>query len=90
MKTLMQMFADEDQGVIFYETVLSIRSQRHTVIECVPLPWEQYDIIPGYFKVCLLPPSPSFFFLRSVLIYIYSPGINIDVRSGMVTAQETY
>lgn len=76
----MQMFASEDQGVIFYETVISIRKQQHTVIECVPLPWEQYDIIPGYFKVwymylCLIAP-----FLT------YSAGIYFDVRGRMVAA----
>ena len=51
MKCLMRMFAEEDKGVIFYETVMSIKAQKHTVIECVPLPWEQFEQIPGYFKV---------------------------------------
>lgn len=51
MKCLMRMFAEEDQGVIFYETVISLKHQSHTCIECVPLPWEQYELIPGYFKV---------------------------------------
>ena len=51
MKCLMRMFSEEDKGVIFYETVISLRHQKHTVIECVPLPWEAYDLIPGYFKV---------------------------------------
>jgi hypothetical protein len=47
----MRMFAEEDQGVIFYETVISLKWQKHTCIECVPLPWAQYEDIPGYFKV---------------------------------------
>ncbi len=51
MKCLMRMFAEEDKGVVFYETVLSIKAQKHTVIECVPLPWDQFELIPGYFKV---------------------------------------
>lgn len=51
MKCLMRMFAEEDQGVVFYETVLTIKAQKHTVIECVPVPWEQFELIPGYFKV---------------------------------------
>ncbi|KZV61507.1 hypothetical protein PENSPDRAFT_592720 [Peniophora sp. CONT] len=54
MKSLMRMFAEQDMGVVFYETVLSIKSQRHTVIECVPLPWEKFDLIPGYFKESIL------------------------------------
>ncbi|PIL22586.1 hypothetical protein GSI_15275 [Ganoderma sinense ZZ0214-1] len=54
MKCLMRMFAEEDKGVVFYETVLSIKAQKHTVIECVPLPWEQFEQIPGYFKESIL------------------------------------
>lgn len=51
MKSLMKMFAEEDKGVVFYETVINLKWQRHTCIECVPLPWAQYDDIPQYFKV---------------------------------------
>ena len=51
MKCLMRMFAEQDKGVVFYETVINIRWQRHTFIECVPLPWEQFEAIPAYFKV---------------------------------------
>ena len=54
MKCLMRMFAEEDKGVGFYETVLSIKAQKHTYIECVPLPWDQFEQIPGYFKVSLV------------------------------------
>lgn len=51
MKCLMHMFAEEDQGVVFFETVISFKKQKHTCIECVPMPWSQFDLIPGYFKV---------------------------------------
>lgn len=47
----MRMFAEDDKGVIFYETVISLKWQKHTFIECVPLPWDQFELIPGYFKV---------------------------------------
>lgn len=47
----MQMANEFDHGVIFYETVLSLKSQRHTVIEAVPVPWKVYEDAPGYFKV---------------------------------------
>lgn len=50
----MRMFAEDDKGVVFFETVLSLRKQKHTYIECVPVPWELYDLLPGYFKVCSL------------------------------------
>ena len=52
MKSLMRMHAEDDKGVVFHETVLTLKSQKHTVIECVPVPWEQFDELPGYFKVC--------------------------------------
>jgi Protein similar to CwfJ C-terminus 1 len=53
MKSLMRMYAEEDKGVVFYETVITLKWQRHSVIECVPVPWGQFDILPGYFKVCI-------------------------------------
>jgi hypothetical protein len=51
MKCLMRTFAEEDKGVVFYETVMSLRQQRHTVIECVPVPREQFTELPAYFRV---------------------------------------
>jgi hypothetical protein len=51
MKCLMRMFAAQDKGVVFYETVLTLKQQKHTFVECVPLPWEQFEEIPGYFRV---------------------------------------
>jgi hypothetical protein len=53
MKSVMRMFAEQDKGVVFYETVLSLKPQKHTFIECVPVPWEHFDDLPGYFKVGL-------------------------------------
>lgn len=51
MKCLMQMFHDQDKGVIFYETVLNLKWQKHTVIECVPVPLDLFEDLPAYFKV---------------------------------------
>lgn len=51
MKCLMRMFAEEDKGVIFYETVLTLKYQKHTFIECVPVPWAEFEVLPGYFRV---------------------------------------
>jgi len=58
MKSLMRMYAEEDRGVVFYETVISLKWQKHSVIECVPVPWEQFDVLPGYFKVRVLNNPP--------------------------------
>ncbi|KAI0801739.1 CwfJ C-terminus 1-domain-containing protein-like protein [Irpex lacteus] len=54
MKSLMRMFAAEDKGVVFFETVLSLKHQKHTFIECIPLAWEHFDEIPGYFRESIL------------------------------------
>lgn len=45
------MGADEGKGLIFYETVISLKWQKHTVIECVPVPLAHFDDLPAYFKV---------------------------------------
>jgi hypothetical protein len=47
----MKMYAEEDKGVVFFETVVSMKKQKHTYIECVPVPWDLFDLLPGYFKV---------------------------------------
>lgn len=51
MKCLMKMHADRGRGVVFYETVVSLRQQRHSFIEAVPLPWDIFDDAPAYFRV---------------------------------------
>jgi hypothetical protein len=84
MKSLMKMYSEEDKGVVFYETVITLKWQKHSVIECVPVPWEQFDVLPGYFKVRILSKnldSPNFSTIRV--------GIYFDERSGMVAAQKT-
>lgn len=46
----MQMFAEQDKGVIFFESVLSLKHQKHTFIECIPIPFDLFDEIPVYFS----------------------------------------
>ncbi|KAI0243699.1 Pre-mRNA-splicing factor cwf19, partial [Massospora cicadina] len=48
------MFAEQDKGVVFMETVLNLTNCYHTVIECIPLPWGDAEDAPGYFKEGLL------------------------------------
>ncbi|UZJ54828.1 hypothetical protein CBS101457_004148 [Exobasidium rhododendri] len=50
MKCLMQTAASRKQGVVFYETVTSIKQQRHTVIEAVPIDHDLFQQLPAYFK----------------------------------------
>ncbi|PWN52433.1 hypothetical protein IE53DRAFT_340599 [Violaceomyces palustris] len=54
MKCLMQMAAKKNEGVIFYETVVSLKHQKHTYIEAVPVPWDLYLDLPAYFKESIL------------------------------------
>jgi hypothetical protein len=51
MKCLIQMNAAKDKAVIFSETVINLKWQKHTVIECIPIPWQAGQAAPGYFKV---------------------------------------
>jgi len=51
MKCLMKMHAKDNKGVLFYETICSFREQRHTFIEAVPLPFEEFQDAPAYFRV---------------------------------------
>lgn len=54
MKCLIQQAADKQQGVVFYETVTSLKHQRHTCIEAVPLPHDVISALPGNFRQELL------------------------------------
>jgi hypothetical protein len=51
MKTLMQMFAQEDKGVVFFETITSHKYQKHSYIEAIPVPFDLFDQLPIYFQV---------------------------------------
>ncbi|KAI8069877.1 CwfJ C-terminus 1-domain-containing protein-like protein [Gongronella butleri] len=53
-KCLMQMYHAKQCGVIFMETVTNLRSQRHTMIEAIPVPYGVYEDAPAYFKEAIL------------------------------------
>ncbi|KAJ7071866.1 CwfJ C-terminus 1-domain-containing protein-like protein [Mycena belliarum] len=74
MKCLMRMFAEEDKGVIFYETVISLKWQKHTCIECVPLPWTQYEDIPQYFKESILASEAEWSQHKKLIDFSRRPG----------------
>jgi hypothetical protein len=59
MKCLMRMFAKENKGVIFFETCLSFKQQKHTYIEAIPLPVNEYNDAPAYFRVCSSHKAPQ-------------------------------
>ncbi|PPQ99199.1 hypothetical protein CVT26_014122 [Gymnopilus dilepis] len=74
MKCLMRMYAEEDKGVVFFETVISLRKQRHTYIECVPVPWEQFDLLPGYFKESILTSEAEWSQHKKLIDFSARPG----------------
>lgn len=49
-KSLTRMFKNEEKTVVFHETAVNINRYPHMVIHCVPLPVEQGDLAPIYFK----------------------------------------
>lgn len=49
MKCLIKTFAQFDKGVLFIEQCVS--GKRHGIIECIPLPYDQFEQAPAFFKV---------------------------------------
>ncbi|KAL1411883.1 Pre-mRNA-splicing factor cwf19 [Vanrija albida] len=73
-KSLMRMFAAENKGVLFYETILSFRQQRHTMIECVPLPADQFADAPAYFRESILASESEWTQHKKLLDFSTRPG----------------
>jgi len=74
MKCLMQMFAAENKGVVFYETILSFKQQRHTYIECVPLPANEFADAPGYFRQSILSSESEWSQHKKLIDFSTRPG----------------
>jgi len=53
MKCLIRMAAARQQSMVFFETVLSLRQQKHTYLEAIPLPNGIFPQIPAYFHQAL-------------------------------------
>lgn len=54
MKCLIQMAAAQQRSFVFYETVKSLKQQRHTFIEAVPVDHDLFSQLPGYFRQSIL------------------------------------
>lgn len=74
MKTLMQMHAEQDKGVFFYETVISFRGQRHTYIEAVPVPWALFEELPAYFREGILTSEAEWSQHKKLIDFSARPG----------------
>lgn len=49
-KALTKMFASSDDDIVFFETAMYLNRFPHMSLQCVPLPREQGDLAPIYFK----------------------------------------
>ena len=49
MKCLLRMAISRNQSMVFFETVMSVRDQKHTYIEAVPIPNDVFAQVPAYF-----------------------------------------
>lgn len=53
MKCLIRMAAAQQRSMVFFETVLSLRQQKHTYLEAIPLPNDVFPQVPAYFHQAL-------------------------------------
>lgn len=49
-KDLVKLFKSKSEEVIFFETAVSLHKFPHMFIECIPMPKEEGDMAPIYFK----------------------------------------
>jgi hypothetical protein len=55
-------------GMLFMETVIDLKAQKHTVIECIPIPLEVATDAPAYFKESLLAAESEWSQHRKVIV----------------------
>ncbi|KAJ2862358.1 Pre-mRNA-splicing factor cwf19 [Coemansia erecta] len=69
MKSLMQMFAARNQGVVFLETVVSTAPAKahHCMLECIPMPMDAMQDAPACFKESILAASDEWSQNRKII-----------------------
>jgi hypothetical protein len=70
----MQMFAKENKGVIFFETVISLKHQKHSFIEAIPLPANQFADAPAYFRESILASESEWSQHKKLIDFSERPG----------------
>lgn len=53
-KGLTRMFAERELDVVFMETYTSVKRKTHMYIDCIPIPREEGELAPMYFKKAIL------------------------------------
>ncbi|WRT63888.1 uncharacterized protein IL334_000814 [Kwoniella shivajii] len=74
MKCLMRMHAQTNHGVIFFETVLSFKHQKHTCIEAIPVPFETFQDLPAYFRESILSSEGEWTQHKKIIDFSSRPG----------------
>ncbi|KAJ9116583.1 hypothetical protein QFC20_000515 [Naganishia adeliensis] len=74
MKCLMQMFAKENKGVLFFETVINLKQQKHSFIEAVPLPANEFADAPAYFRESILASESEWSQHKKLIDFSARPG----------------
>lgn len=54
MKCLTRMYHDQGREVVFYENAAAPRRHMHAAMQAVPIPYEQGDTAPAFFKEAML------------------------------------
>ena len=81
-KGLTRMFADHDMDVVFMETYSSSKSKSHMCIECIPVPREEGELAPMYFKKAILE-SDEEWSQNKKLIDTRQKGVRNSLPSGL-------
>ncbi|KAK6905425.1 hypothetical protein I203_106254 [Kwoniella mangroviensis CBS 8507] len=74
MKCLMRMHAQTNHGVIFFETVLSFKYQKHTYIEAIPVPYETFQDLPAYFRESIMASEGEWTQHKKIIDFSTRPG----------------
>ncbi|KAI5454070.1 Pre-mRNA-splicing factor cwf19 [Naganishia albida] len=74
MKCLMQMFAKENKGVLFFETVINLKHQKHSYIEAVPLPANEFADAPAYFRESIMASESEWSQHKKLIDFSARPG----------------
>ena len=53
-KGLTHMFMEHNMDIVFMETYMSTKSKSHMFIECIPVPKEEGEVAPMYFKKAVM------------------------------------
>eukprot|EP01116_Phalansterium_solitarium_P017099 TRINITY_DN412_c2_g1_i1.p1 TRINITY_DN412_c2_g1~~TRINITY_DN412_c2_g1_i1.p1 ORF type:complete len:808 (-),score=348.54 TRINITY_DN412_c2_g1_i1:213-2636(-) len=80
-KYLVKMFAAQRRSCVFVETVMELKRQTHTVLECIPLPAADAEQAPIYFKKAILE-SESEWSQHKKLISTVGKGIRRSIPGG--------